>query len=62
MRVGHRIGRVDDPRQARDIADLLEDLVVHIADKAFIAVKHGGHAHRTLGIEPPFPVRDTMQA
>ena len=48
MGVGHRIGGVDDARQARDIADLLEDLVVHLGDQPLVAVKHGRHTHRAL--------------
>jgi len=62
MRVRHRIGGVDDTRQASHIADLLEDLVVHLGNQALVAVKHGGHAHLTLGIQTPFPIRNTVQS
>ena len=58
MRVGHREGGVDDAGQTRDIADLLEDLVIHFGKQALIAIEHGGHAHRTLGSEAPLPIRN----
>jgi hypothetical protein len=61
MRVRHRIGGVDDARQACHIPDLLEDLVVHFRDQALFAINHRREAHHSFGLEPPFAVRHLMQ-
>ena len=42
MRVGHGVGGPHDPRQLRDIGDLLEDLVVHFGNERFCGEDHAG--------------------
>src|SRR6185437_15751831 len=61
MRIRHRVGGIDDPRQAGDIADLLQDLVVHVGDQWLAAVEHRGHAHGALRLKTPLGRGDSQQ-
>src|SRR5690606_31579178 len=56
MRVRHRVRGADDPRQRRDVAELLVDLHIHRADQRLAAVDHARHAHRAARRDAPFVV------
>ncbi len=53
MRVRHRIGRLHDAGEPRDIGRLLVDLVVHRADEVLIRKDDGRHAHAGDRLDPP---------
>ena len=62
MRVGHDIGRLDDPGQRGDVGGLLVDLVVHGPDEVFIGVDDAGHAHGAGRLDLPCRFVDTGEA
>ena len=61
VRVRHGVGRLDDARQAGDVADLLAHLVVHLADQPFVGKDDRRHAHPAAGLDAPFAVRYPLQ-
>ena len=62
VRVGHGIGRFDDARQAGDVAQLLRDLVVHVAQQALVAEQQAGDTHGPLRRDAPEGVGQSFQS
>ena len=59
VNVGHRIRRLDDPRQAGDVAHLLQGVVELPPLHGLASGKYpAGNAHRGLLLELPLEVRD----
>jgi hypothetical protein len=53
VRIGHGIGRAHDAGQARDVADLLPHLLVHVGEQCLVGVEDRRHAHRARGFDHP---------
>ncbi len=53
MGVGHHEGSFNDAGQRCDIRGLLEDLVVHPLDQAFVGINDPRHAHVANRLDAP---------
>ena len=60
--VGHGIGGLHDAGQAGHVGDLLQHLVVHLAQQGFAGIQDAGNPHGGSGLEPPLKLGFLNQA
>ena len=53
MSVRHRERRLDDARQARHPGDLVEHLLIQLADELLVGIEHARHTHRAAWLHHP---------